>query len=90
VVDHVTCSWNPSISDRSSRVCYRGPLLAMLMLGTWELGRMIQAAQVLSNAAREGGRQAAAGLKTRAEVRQFVVNYLQRAGIKCLFGKKSL
>ena len=31
------------------------PVALMLMLGTWEVGRMVEVSQVLNNAAREGG-----------------------------------
>jgi Flp pilus assembly protein TadG len=37
------------------------PLLFLLMLGTWELGRTVQVYQILSSAAREGARVAAQG-----------------------------
>ena len=57
------------------------PLLLALLLGIWEVGRLIQVNQMLSNAAREGGRQAASGLLTDAEVQTVVLQYLQRAGI---------
>ena len=32
------------------------PILVVLLLGLWDIGRMIEAQQVLSNAAREGAR----------------------------------
>src|SRR5262249_26909902 len=35
------------------------PLLLLLLLGLWEVGRAIQVQQILSNAAREGARAAA-------------------------------
>src|SRR5687768_8235143 len=38
------------------------PLLMVLLLGLWEVGRLIQLAQVLNNAAREGARVAAQGM----------------------------
>lgn len=57
------------------------PLLLILMLGVWELGRMVEVQQILVNACREGGRQASTGKKTIAQVKQDVVNYLQRNGI---------
>jgi Flp pilus assembly protein TadG len=56
-------------------------LLIPLLIGLWEVGRMIEVQQVLSNAAREGGRQAAAGLINTANIQQYVVNYLNQAGI---------
>lgn len=37
------------------------PLLFTLLVGTWEVGRVIQVEQVLANAAREGARVAAQG-----------------------------
>ena len=57
------------------------PLLMLLLLGIWEYGRMIQVAQILSNSAREGARQAATGNKTAAQVDTGVKNYLIAAGI---------
>jgi Flp pilus assembly protein TadG len=79
----------PSI--RSGRTPRRGvavvefaavvPLLLLLLLGLWEVGRLLQAKQILANAAREGGRQAATGLKSTAEVQQYVRNSIQRAGL---------
>jgi Flp pilus assembly protein TadG len=57
------------------------PLIASLLLGLWEFGRLIWVQQTLSNAAREGARQAASGEKSQAGVRQHVRMYLQRAGL---------
>ena len=37
------------------------PLALLLMLGTWEVGRMVEVSQILNNAAREGGRSASTG-----------------------------
>lgn len=56
------------------------PVLVLLLTGIWELGRMIEATQVLSNAAREGVRLAANGNKTSADVDTAVYNYLKGAG----------
>jgi Flp pilus assembly protein TadG len=56
------------------------PLLLLLITGIWEVGRMIEATQVLSNAAREGVRCAANGNKTVADVNTTVFNYLKAAG----------
>lgn len=58
------------------------PLLTILLLGIWELGRAIQVYQVVSNAAREGARQAASAKYTKDEVRQAVFEYLQRANVQ--------
>lgn len=60
---------------------FLSPVLLTLLLGIWEVGRMTHVQQLLTNAAREGGRQAAAGTKTIAEVQQSVLTYLNRAGI---------
>lgn len=52
------------------------PFLLPLLLGVWEVGRLLEAQQILSNAAREGGRHAATGNATATEVRQVVIDYL--------------
>ncbi|MFO0844862.1 MAG: TadE/TadG family type IV pilus assembly protein [Gemmataceae bacterium] len=57
------------------------PLLVSLMLGLWELGRALQVFQDVSNAAREGARQAATAKYTKDEVRQAVFDYLQKAKV---------
>jgi Flp pilus assembly protein TadG len=56
------------------------PLLVTLLLGVWEVGRMVETQQVLDNAVREGGRQASAGLKTTSQVQQDVLNYIALRG----------
>jgi Flp pilus assembly protein TadG len=57
------------------------PLILGLLVGIWEVGRMIEVEQIVSNAAREGGRQASTGSLTNAQVKQVVLQYLQVAGI---------
>jgi Flp pilus assembly protein TadG len=57
------------------------PLILTLLLGIWEVGRMIEVQQILSNAAREGARQASTGQFTNQQVEQVVVQYLKNAGI---------
>lgn len=66
------------------------PLLVVLMLGMWEVGRMVQVSQILANAAREGARYAAMGNLningantpiTVAMVQQLVRDYLTGAGL---------
>jgi Flp pilus assembly protein TadG len=57
------------------------PLLVTLMLGLWELGRALQVYQDVSNAAREGARQAATAKYTKDEVKQSVFEYLQKARV---------
>jgi Flp pilus assembly protein TadG len=56
-------------------------LIAPLLVGVWEVGRLVEVHQILANAAREGGRAAAAGKKTPADIQQDVVAYLADAGI---------
>src|SRR5262245_51450286 len=57
------------------------PLLVTLLLGIWEVGRLVQVQQLTNNAAREAGRQASTGKRTADEVKQAALNYLTRAGI---------
>lgn len=57
------------------------PLLLVMLLGAWEVGRMVEVQQLLTNGCREGGRQASTGSKDVTAVKQDVVNYLQRNGI---------
>ena len=56
------------------------PLLLILLIGIWEVARVIQVQQTVQNAAREGGRQASTGKRTATEVIQAVKNYITRAG----------
>jgi len=63
------------------------PLLIIVMLGVWEVGRMIQVKQMLVNSAREGARLAAGGYTvnsapvTQAMVTQACKDYLRGAGL---------
>jgi Flp pilus assembly protein TadG len=57
------------------------PLLLLLLVGVWEIGRMLEAHQILSNAAREGGRQASTGFRSSSEVEKAVREYLTNAGL---------
>ena len=57
------------------------PLLLTIMLGVWEVGRMVQVQQLIANAAREGGRQASAGQQSSATVQAYVVSYLNMNGL---------
>ena len=62
------------------------PLLLILMLGVWEVGRMIQVQQILVNAAREGAGWPAAAtsmaLRSRdAMVQQACRDYMTSAGL---------
>jgi Flp pilus assembly protein TadG len=53
------------------------PIFLSALAGLWEVGRVIEVQQLLANAAREAGRQAATGLYTNAQVAQTAVNYLK-------------
>jgi len=57
------------------------PILVSLLLGIWEVGRLIEAQQILTNAAREGVRQASTGNVTVAQMTTIVNNYLTAAGL---------
>jgi Flp pilus assembly protein TadG len=57
--------------------------LVPLIIGLWEVGRMVEVQQLLANAAREGGRQASTGNVNTAGVQSIVASYLTRNGIAC-------
>lgn len=57
------------------------PILVSLLLGIWEVGRLVEAQQILTNAAREGVRQASTGNVTVAQMTTIVNNYLTAAGL---------
>ena len=56
-------------------------LLVPLLLGSWEVGRIVEVQEVLNNAVREGARQAASGQLTAAQVQQVVSYYIKDAGL---------
>ena len=57
------------------------PFILILLLGMWEVGRMVEMQQLMSNAVREGARQAATGNFTNAQIQTVVTQYLTVAGI---------
>jgi len=57
------------------------PLIVTLLLGTWEMGRYVEVQQIISDAAREGGRQASSGQVTNSQVITAVTNYVKFAGL---------
>jgi Flp pilus assembly protein TadG len=57
------------------------PFLLVLVVGIWELGRMVEVQQILSNAAREAGRQASTGTYTNDQIISNVRDYLKDAGL---------
>ncbi len=56
-------------------------ILVPLLLGMWEVGRLLQVQQIVENAAREGGRQASTAKYTNADCEDAVRNYLSMAGL---------
>jgi Flp pilus assembly protein TadG len=57
------------------------PFLFTVLIGIWELGRIIEVHQLLANAAREGGRQASTGNYDPTQIETFARRYLKRAGL---------
>ena len=57
------------------------PVMALLIVGLWEVGRMVEVQQFLVNACREGARQASTGVKSPTQVKQVVVDYLNQKGL---------
>ena len=55
------------------------PVIMILVSGLLEVGRMAEVQQIVTEAAREGGRQASTTLLTTAQVQQVVTEYLQAA-----------
>ncbi|AGA31523.1 TadE/TadG family type IV pilus assembly protein [Singulisphaera acidiphila] len=58
------------------------PLLLTLLLGVWDMGRLIDVTQILNNATREGGRRASTGQDSVAQIQQAVLDYLIQAKLK--------
>ncbi len=57
------------------------PVLMYMVLGVWEVGRILDVQVMLNNAAGAGARQAATGTFTNAQVVTAVTNYLTCAGL---------
>lgn len=55
------------------------PLIVSLLAGLYESARIIEVGQILTNAAREGARQAGTGQYTNSQVQTIVQQYLQIA-----------
>jgi Flp pilus assembly protein TadG len=55
------------------------PLIALLVLGLWEVGRMVEVDNVMWNSAREGARDASMGQSNLSAVASNVLVYLQGA-----------
>jgi len=57
------------------------PIFFVLIVGTWEVGRLVELQQLVNSAAREGGRQASSGKYTTTQVQGVVTTYLSNAGL---------
>src|SRR5947209_7661083 len=68
------------LGTASVELAFLMPFLVGLLLGVWEVGRLIQMTQILNNAAREGARVASNGKKTNDDVKVAICNYLKNAG----------
>jgi Flp pilus assembly protein TadG len=55
------------------------PFLLSLLIGIWEVGRLVQVSQILQNAAREAARQASTGTASMAEIKTNIQNYVSSA-----------
>jgi len=55
------------------------PLIVLIMLGIWEVGRIVQVSNVVWNAAREAGRDASVGQDNLQTVASNTLTYLQSA-----------
>ena len=57
------------------------PFIMFFLMGMWEVGRIIEVHQILSNAAREGGRQASAGQLDATQIDTLVKQYIKNQGL---------
>ena len=73
------CKRRRAVAAVEFAVCL--PLILTLLLGIWEVGRMIEIQQILHNAAREAGRQASTGQLSNSDVQDLVNDYLAKAGL---------
>lgn len=55
--------------------------LVPLLIGLWEVGRLVEVQQFLNGAAREGGRQASTAQKDQSGVQTAIINYCKQNGI---------
>jgi Flp pilus assembly protein TadG len=64
---------------------FLAPVLITLLFGVWEVARMIQMYQIVSNASREGARQAATGKyhssQDNPQIQQTILSYLISAQV---------
>jgi Flp pilus assembly protein TadG len=57
------------------------PVLLFLLVGVWEMARMAEIQQLMTNAVREGARQAATGQMNNAQVKAVVAEYVANQGL---------
>lgn len=69
----------PGIAAVELALCL--PVLMFLLIGTWEVGRLIEVTNIVSNAAREGARAAASAQRTEAQCQQAAINYMRNNGL---------
>jgi Flp pilus assembly protein TadG len=81
IVRRQPCALKPRRGTAAVEMACVTPLIVTLLLGTWEMGRYIEVQQIISDAAREGGRQASCGQLTNAQVIAAATNYVKIAGL---------
>jgi Flp pilus assembly protein TadG len=74
-------AFHPRRGTAAVEMAFVTPLIVTLLLGTWEMGRYVEVQQIISDAAREGGRQASSGQMTNSQVIAAVTNYVKIAGL---------
>jgi Flp pilus assembly protein TadG len=57
-------------------------LFFVLLVGIWEVARMVHVQEILSSAAREGGRQASTGIFTNVQVQKIVLHHINNQGVQ--------
>jgi Flp pilus assembly protein TadG len=57
------------------------PIILTLLVGIWEVGRLIEIQQIMTNAAREGARQASTGQLSTAQCKTVVTDAMKVAGL---------
>ncbi|MFL5339652.1 MAG: TadE/TadG family type IV pilus assembly protein [Gemmataceae bacterium] len=62
------------------------PVIVLLLLGLWEIGRMANVSQIMNHATREAGRQASTGYNSYDQIKTIVSNDLTQAGLSNLNG----
>ncbi len=58
------------------------PILITLLLGVWDIGKLLQQQQIVANAVREAGRQASTGQLTRSQTEAVARQYLVESGLR--------